>query len=119
LPHITNLHPSQLQIHSFFLSPTLREDLQRRSAALQESSPIPIPGLPDELHVYHSLHPLEAGTVGTTGPGGAAMEKNKRVFGLGTEVYKGVCELDGNAYVLRRVESGWKAYSWRIKTFEG
>lgn len=47
------------------------------------------------------------------------MEKNKRVFGLGTEVYKGVCELDGNAYVLRRVESGWKAYSWRIKTFEG
>lgn len=97
LPHITNLHPAQTPIHTFFLSPTLREDLQRRSAALSEVSPVPVPGLPDELHVYHSLAPLEPPQ---TGPEG----KNKRVFGLGTEVWKATCEMDGNAYVLRRVE---------------
>jgi hypothetical protein len=55
--------------------------------------------------VYHSLCPLEPGTAGNRrGAPEEAGEKSKRVFGLGTEVYKAVCELDGNAYVLRRAE---------------
>lgn len=116
LPHVGS---SQSPIRSFFLSSSLREDLQKRSAALYETSPVPIPGLPESLHVYHSLHPLEPGTVGTTGPGGATtVEKSKRVFGLATEVYKAMSEVDGNAYVLRRVEgtsSGKKKTSTRAK----
>ncbi|CED85393.1 Poly(A) ribonuclease subunit [Phaffia rhodozyma] len=118
LPYIHSLHhPSSLNqtptaqdanLHTFFLSPTLSKDLHQRSAAIMESSPIPIPGLPETLHVYHSLHPLEPGTVGVpvpgTLPGESSAKKANGVLGLGSEVYKAVSERDGKVYCLRRIE---------------
>ncbi|KAE8249435.1 hypothetical protein A4X03_0g6610 [Tilletia caries] len=79
LPHISNLSPHHFALHSFFMSPALREELQRKNEAIR-AAPVPLPDLqppssssseaaaaaaargkplPEELHVYHSLIPLE------------------------------------------------------------
>lgn len=129
LPHVSNLHPQHLSAHAFFLSPDHREELQRKNDAIYANAARPEfggPSLPDELHVYHSLVPLEPSTTSggplgglvsqlidprvtpPTAPGnvlqltgGAGMIS--KVFGLRTYVYKATCNLDGKAYVLRRL----------------
>lgn len=112
LPYIHSLHhpPSSFHpnsqesnVHTFFLSPTLSQDLHQRSAAIFETLPGPIPGLPDSLHVYHSLYPLEPGTVGTSTLSDG-VQAPKGMLGLGSEVYKAVGERDGGIYCLRRIE---------------
>lgn len=49
--------------------------------------------LPQELHVYHSLYPLDF-----------QQEKSSQLFGHTTSVYKAMCTLDGRTYALRRIE---------------
>ncbi|SPO36680.1 related to Pab1 dependent poly(A)-specific ribonuclease PAN3 [Pseudozyma flocculosa] len=126
LPHVSNLHPHHLSAHAFFLSPNQREELQRKQEAMHASVPPPElggPNLPEELHVYHSLVPLEhpgpgapagfglpAGLVdprmgppGASGATGATGDPSK-VFGYRSHCYKAICTLDGKRYVLRRLE---------------
>ncbi|GAB5590090.1 PAB-dependent poly(A)-specific ribonuclease subunit 3 [Umbelopsis nana] len=91
LPHVTNLHPHQKSIHAFFMSDNLREELTERNEALLKTAPDL--NLPQELHVYHSLYPLDY-----------QQEKSTQVFGHPTSVYKAMCTLDGRTYALRRIE---------------
>ncbi|KAI9279488.1 kinase-like domain-containing protein [Umbelopsis sp. AD052] len=91
LPHVTNLHPHQKSIHAFFMSDSLREELTERNEALLKTAPDL--NLPQELHVYHSLYPLDF-----------QQEKSSQLFGHTTSVYKAMCTLDGRTYALRRIE---------------
>ena len=52
-------------------------------------------GLPEVLQQFHSLYPLEDL---------AAAEAPSPVFGVATQVIKGVASLDGQAAALRRVD---------------
>ncbi|KAJ3170528.1 PAB-dependent poly(A)-specific ribonuclease subunit 3 [Geranomyces variabilis] len=96
LPHISNLHPHQKTIHSFFLSDHVREELQRKSEAAQQvldpSSP-EFHRLPAEIHTYHSFYPLDV-----------HRDRSLKVFGYPTWVYKALWSVDGKPYVLRRIE---------------
>jgi PAB-dependent poly(A)-specific ribonuclease subunit 3 len=131
MPHVSNLHPQHLSANAFFMSDEEREELQRKNEALHAGVPPPElggPKLPEELHVYHSLVPLEHGQiagmqgsslvpqlinprlVSPTAPQtvyqltGATGEAS-RVFGYRCHVYKAQCTLDGKYYVLRRLEN--------------
>uniref|UniRef100_V5GJ53 PAN2-PAN3 deadenylation complex subunit PAN3 n=1 Tax=Kalmanozyma brasiliensis (strain GHG001) TaxID=1365824 RepID=V5GJ53_KALBG len=126
LPHVSNLHPHHLTANAFFLNPNQREELQRKQEAMLASIPPPElggPNLPEELHVYHSLVPLEhpgpgapssmgmppglidprMGAPGANGATGASGDHSK-VFGYRSHSYKATCTLDGKRYVLRRLE---------------
>lgn len=129
LPHVSNLHPQHLSAHAFFLGTDHREELQRKNDAAHFTSTKPgldTSGLPDELHVYHSLVPLEPSTTSSGAFGGLAAQlidpriappsapgsvmhltggagMISKVFGLRNHVYKATCNLDGKAYVLRRL----------------
>ncbi|KAJ1565039.1 PAB-dependent poly(A)-specific ribonuclease subunit 3, partial [Nowakowskiella sp. JEL0078] len=96
LPHISNAHPHQKSIHNFFMTDRLRELLLRRneaiSLALDQLSP-ETQRLPVELHSYHTFYPLDN-----------ANNNVNKVFGYPTSVYKAKSALDGNSYVLRRIE---------------
>ncbi|KAI8813107.1 hypothetical protein BJ742DRAFT_521287 [Cladochytrium replicatum] len=97
LPYVSNLHPNQKSINSFFMSDRLREELQRRNEAVLQSLDPSSPEaqrLPPELHVYHSFYPLED----------LSRERSARVFGFTTAVYKATSVVDGKPYVLRRIE---------------
>ncbi|KAF9516648.1 hypothetical protein BS47DRAFT_619910 [Hydnum rufescens UP504] len=123
--------------HRFFMSDTLREDLQRRSEAIYSLTPR-YPSnekpLPEELHVYHSLVPLEPSGPGsgTSSPGGSAylasaggfyphpsgsgggdgkdgrdsreQLRRKWFAGFSSMVYKATNREDGSLVVLRRIE---------------
>lgn len=127
LPHVSNLHPHHLTANAFFLSPNQREGLQRKQEAMHAFVPPPElggPHVPEELHVYHSLVPLEhpgpsapssmglppglidprMGAPGASGATGASGDHSK-VFGYRSHSYKATCTLDGKRYVLRRLEN--------------
>jgi PAB-dependent poly(A)-specific ribonuclease subunit 3 len=78
--------------HNYFISDTIREELQQRSETIH-TAPAPGLGLPEELQGYHTLVPLEA----TAG--------ERRKFGNWySTVYRAVNSADGSSYALRRVE---------------
>ena len=54
-------------------------------------------GLPEAVQQYHSLCPLEDLT--------SAREKSSRAFGMKTALLKGVSNMDGQAYTLRRIDN--------------
>ncbi|KZT50950.1 hypothetical protein CALCODRAFT_504129 [Calocera cornea HHB12733] len=89
LPYMTNI-PQQANP---FLADDVREMLQRRSEAIMETSPVDYK-LPDELHVYHSLVPIE--------PPGET--RHPRVFQWPSISYKAISAKDGRPYILRRFE---------------
>lgn len=80
------------------MSDTLRDDLQRRSEALYSSAPpqgmMQSRSLPEEVHVYHSLVPLEP----------TDKERRKWFMGCSSIVYKATHRDDGTIVVLRRIE---------------
>lgn len=94
------------------MSDTLREDFQRRSEALYASAPQPnmlqARSVPEEVHVYHSLVPLEA----------TDKERRKWFLGCSSIVYKATHRDDGTIVVLRRIEGELQAFSalWMIRT---
>lgn len=53
-------------------------------------------GLPQEVHVYHSLYPLQHSQM--------AMSEVSSYFGYPTSVYKAVSSADGRTYVLYRID---------------
>jgi PAB-dependent poly(A)-specific ribonuclease subunit 3 len=80
------------------VSPNLRTDLQLRSETLH-TAPAPGLGLPDDIHGYHTLVPLES----TAG--------ERRKFGNWQSTVYRATGKDGRGYVLRRIES---ALSFRL-----
>lgn len=81
----------QRRPEDFFMSNSLREDLQRKNEATLQT--LPGSNLPEYVHVYHSLVPLDTN-----------LEKSTRVFGYPTWAYKACSNKDGQFYCLRRVE---------------
>ncbi|WFD21691.1 PAB-dependent poly(A)-specific ribonuclease subunit 3 [Malassezia equina] len=121
LPHVSNVHPTHLAAMTFFMDPTLHEELHRKQEALYATTAPPEPGaatpLPSALHVYHSLVPLECGEAppptslmdprfahGSQHALMGASGDPSRVFGYRSYAYKATCALDGRCYVLRRLE---------------
>lgn len=96
LPHTSNLPPSHLPLHHFFLPADLLAFVHDRSEAKWETRSADA-SLPSEVHVYHSLHTLVAGA---SLPDSASL----RLFGYKTDVYRARCRLDARLYCLRRVE---------------
>lgn len=91
--------PGRKLIQSFFMSDTLRTDLQKKTLLqLRGTNPEDplVQNLPKTVHRYHSLYPLEDIT------------KDKsisRVFGMPSFCYKAVSMTDGKSYVLRKVDN--------------
>jgi hypothetical protein len=80
--------------HNYFISDTIREELQKRTEALRSVPPGLALNLPEELQGYHSLVSLEM-----------AIPERRRFGNWFSTVYKAVNEKDGVTYALRRVES--------------
>ncbi|KAI9795510.1 MAG: PAB-dependent poly(A)-specific ribonuclease subunit 3 [Piccolia ochrophora] len=90
-PHRENLLAYQRAAHDFFLSDSLREELQRKAEASLQV--LPSSALPAQIDHFHSLVPLDTSN-----------QKNTSVFGYPTWIYKAVSSKDGNLYALRRLE---------------
>ncbi|KAK9830883.1 hypothetical protein WJX81_001688 [Elliptochloris bilobata] len=90
--------PSKAALAATLRAERLRQELpQRKFVALQQ---VDVEaegdyGLPEVLQQYHSLYPLEDL---------AAAEAPSQVFGVSTQVIKGVSSLDGQAVALRRID---------------
>ncbi|KAK1477585.1 hypothetical protein CCUS01_16607, partial [Colletotrichum cuscutae] len=82
-PYRDDLMPFQRQIHDFFLPEKMREEMQRKSEALQQVMP----------NNYYSLVPLDT-----------SHRKSSSVFGYTTWVYKATSSKNGKTYCLRRLE---------------
>ncbi|KNC98622.1 hypothetical protein, variant 1 [Spizellomyces punctatus DAOM BR117] len=111
LPHISNLHPHQKTIHAFFMSDRLREELQRKSEAVQQVLDPTSPDyqqLPVEIHHYHTFYPLDL-----------HRDRSTKVFGYPTWVYKAFSSIDGKPYVLRRVEGFRLSNEGAMSSIEG
>jgi PAB-dependent poly(A)-specific ribonuclease subunit 3 len=93
-----NLH--QAALASFFISPSLREDLQKRAECLNPSNEgTDIPG-------YFSIVPLDSPSVPAPTKDAASNvpQAGLGIFGIRNWVYKAFSEKDGKPYVLRRLE---------------
>ncbi|OLN86109.1 PAB-dependent poly(A)-specific ribonuclease subunit PAN3, partial [Colletotrichum chlorophyti] len=89
-PYRDDLMAFQRQAHDFFLPEKLREEMQRKSEALQQV--MPNSTLPP-LDNYYSLVPLDT-----------SHRKSSSVFGYTTWVYKATSSKNGRTYCLRRLE---------------
>jgi PAB-dependent poly(A)-specific ribonuclease subunit 3 len=83
--------PHERYIEEFFIRNSLREELQRKNEATLQK--LPGANLPDYVHVYHSLVPLDTN-----------IDQRTLCFGYPTWVYKAVSNHDGRVYCLRRIE---------------
>ncbi|KAL7419181.1 PAB-dependent poly(A)-specific ribonuclease subunit 3 [Cryptotrichosporon argae] len=95
LPHVANPPLTHQPMHAFFIPDDLRRALTARHEAAY-FHPGPQPGVPQEVHVYHSLVRLEQ-------PASAAAGVSK-VYHWPAPVYRGTSSVDGNVYCLRRIE---------------
>jgi PAB-dependent poly(A)-specific ribonuclease subunit 3 len=91
--------------HSYFLSSTTREDLQRRSETIYFTPPHSL-NLPDEIQGYHTLSPLEfippSSSATTASDDGGGRRKWGNWY---SGVYRATKASDGVVYSLRRIES--------------
>lgn len=81
----------QRRPEDFFISNSLREELQRKNEATLQT--LPGSNLPEFVHVYHSLVPIDTN-----------LEKSTQAFGYPTWAYKACSNKDGRFYCLRRIE---------------
>jgi len=98
---LTHTHAVQSS-HFFFVHEGLREALQRRNdeaSAMLDPQVSEAMGIPQELHVYHSLYPMEEATPGLT-----VTERSSKILRLPTFVYRATNGQDGMQYILRRIE---------------
>ncbi|KAL7316596.1 PAB-dependent poly(A)-specific ribonuclease subunit 3 [Mucor circinelloides] len=99
LPHIANLQNHQRLVQSFYIPDNLREQLLKRNDATIAATAATAAtitasaketGLPEEVHVYHSLYRME------DNPG--------KVLGHSSWVYKAICRTNGKYYTMVRIE---------------
>lgn len=90
-PSHQNLLDYQRKAYDFFIPEDLREDLQRKAEATQQT--LPQSGLPAQVEVFHSLVPLDT-----------SHQKNTTLFGYNSWLYKAVSSQDGRTYAIRRLE---------------
>ena len=90
-PHRENLLGYQRNVHDFFISENLRQDMQKKADATLQV--LPNSSLPANLEHFHSLVPLDTNN-----------QKTTSVFGYNTWLYKAQSGKDGMYYVLRRLE---------------
>ncbi|KAF9578323.1 PAB-dependent poly(A)-specific ribonuclease subunit 3 [Lunasporangiospora selenospora] len=107
LPHVSHLLPHQKTIHSFFISDSLREELHRKNEMVLQNVNAQEYGLPEDLHEYHSLYPLDF-----------SQQKSTEVFGYQSSVYKSMCSVDGRTYALRRIEGFRLSNEMAMQTIE-
>lgn len=96
LPHVSaaESNPIHLVQQTFFMSPSLREDLQRR---MEATAQLPTHKLQadGDLSQYWGLIPLDK----------QLPDQNRHgVFGYRAWTYKATSEVDGKAYMLKRIE---------------
>lgn len=90
-PRRENLMAYQRSTSDFFISDSLREDLQRKAeAALQTFASST---LPPSVEYFHSLVALDTNN-----------QKGPSTFGYPSWVYKATSSRDGHIYTLRRIE---------------
>ncbi|KAL6308885.1 kinase-like domain-containing protein [Sparassis latifolia] len=91
--HLYTQARSEVLAHKYFISDSIREELQRRSETIRTAL-VPDMMLPEEMQGYHSLVPLEPST------------GDRRKFGNWySSVYRATNSADGLQYVLRRIEN--------------
>ncbi|GAA5812655.1 hypothetical protein MFLAVUS_006112 [Mucor flavus] len=106
LPHVANLSTHHRVAQSFSIPDNLREKLLKRNEAsiltvsgkleekvgnyMSQNDIARERGLPEQVHVYHSLYPLE--------------EKPGKILGHSSWVYKAICRTSGKHYTMVRVE---------------
>ncbi|PRW58104.1 PAB-dependent poly(A)-specific ribonuclease subunit 3 [Chlorella sorokiniana] len=89
--------PGRMQAAGQFISEQLRGELQQRSYLIQaQVSPEAEGdlGVPQIVGSYHTLYPLEDVTAETT----------SQALGVSSQVAKAISSVDGQAYVLRRID---------------
>lgn len=85
-------------VHDLFLPSDVHEYLFRRNeAALQQ---MPVPGLPEQVHTYHSLVPLDTN------------------IGDNLWTYKATSSVDGKLYCLRRLDNFQVIHEQAIQTVQ-
>lgn len=89
-PNRKNLARNERTAHDFFINDALRETLQKKQAASLQT--LPSSNLPQTVHVYHSLVPLDI-----------QAEKSNKVLGYASWIYKAINRQDGHTYALRRI----------------
>ncbi|OAD08015.1 hypothetical protein MUCCIDRAFT_134844, partial [Mucor lusitanicus CBS 277.49] len=89
LPHVANLQTHQRLVQSFYIPDNLREQLMKRNDATIAAA-ASATGLPEQVHVYHSLYPME--------------DKPGKVLGHSSWVYKAMCRTNGKYYTMVRIE---------------
>ncbi|WAR59871.1 hypothetical protein PtB15_11B512 [Puccinia triticina] len=115
LPHSSNQHPHQLALNKFFMPASIRETLQKKSAAVLQGPTHEVARTPEDLGVYHSLVVLDSPhatnnntnslhPTGASNGGSATSPYSSRVLKNPCWIYKAFCSLDGKAYCLYRVE---------------
>ncbi|KAI8988053.1 hypothetical protein BDF20DRAFT_853589 [Mycotypha africana] len=90
LPHISNLSLHQRILQSFNVPENLKEQLLKRNEISLHNKRAKNLKLPEEVHVYHSLCPLE--------------EKPGKLLGHASWVYRATSKVDGKLYTLIRIE---------------
>ncbi|KAI8052246.1 hypothetical protein BDF22DRAFT_687290 [Syncephalis plumigaleata] len=93
LHNLPSLAPNQRTVHGFFVADSLRRELLEKQEELTHNLTVRDPELPPEVHVYHTLYPLDDRHI-----------RLSQVVGHTTHVYKAVSRMDGRSYLLRRVE---------------
>jgi len=78
--------------HVFFMRDPIREELQYRAEDIWAPSTLPL-SAPEEVHVYHTLIPLDA-----------APERKRHFGSWHSSSYRAMNSTNGNVYALRRVE---------------
>lgn len=102
LPHVANLLPHQKLAQSFLIPDNLNDQLLKRhdisiqtksGKHMEQNEEIDAEietGLPEEVHVYHSLCPLE--------------DKPGQFFGHPSWIYKVISKNNGNYCIMIRIE---------------
>ena len=86
--------------HIFFMRDPIREELQYRAEDIWAPTTLPL-SAPEEVHVYHTLIPLDAAP------------ERKRYFGSwNSSCYRAMNSTNGNVYALRRVEGESFSIIW-------
>ena len=89
------LPPYETNTNRMFIDNELRESLHRKNEATLQL--IPRSSLPEHVHVYHSLVPIDK-----------SYESMSKVWNIPTDIYKVYSNIDGNPYCLNRIDNSFE-----------